>query len=276
MPKPHTARPKIHWPGLGRRHSWRHRQVYANHWANWAAVLHARHTRIGYRCRALSLVLGRNQAATRHRVNHRHYRSWQLLKLSFSIGPLFLRFVSALRMPAARSTLRGLAPLDAIANAQSRSDHGQLSKEQKIPRREGAFIQTAANGLPNTTILLPITRVSSRLHETLETQLSTRLDVQSVGQSVQLVNRVINERMRLEEQTRRTLVTRHLRENSKSETVRRDQIVSESERTAPSVSTQRGQVPGSWPFDIERLTDQVVRSIDSRILAHRERMGNVF
>lgn len=37
-----------------------------------------------------------------------------------------------------------------------------------------------------------------------------------------------------------------------------------------------GISPSRTPIDIEQLTDQVVRNIDNRIVAHRERLGRVF
>jgi hypothetical protein len=43
-----------------------------------------------------------------------------------------------------------------------------------------------------------------------------------------------------------------------------------------ATSTRRFTEPGAPPpVDVERLADQVVRQIDRRIVAHRERVGRI-
>jgi hypothetical protein len=97
-----------------------------------------------------------------------------------------------------------------------------------------------------------------------------------------MVNRVINERKRYED-LRRTLVDR--------EQLRLPRAVTNAEVESPLAVTPKRSAGAAdplamspnpthglatFPIDMDRLTDQVVRTIDSRIIAHRERLGRVF
>jgi len=54
----------------------------------------------------------------------------------------------------------------------------------------------------------------------------------------------------------------------------RESLVTTRDPASPSAT--RGRPAGPPPIDVDRLTDQVIRQIDSRLLAHRERLGRVF
>jgi hypothetical protein len=98
----------------------------------------------------------------------------------------------------------------------------------------------------------------------------------TIGHGARLINRIVTERNRLEETARRSFVTRVHREpvpvakQAVSEPTIYESSVNRSASWGPPIN-QSG-----WPVDIEKLTDQVVRSIDGRIVAHRERIGKVF
>jgi hypothetical protein len=93
-----------------------------------------------------------------------------------------------------------------------------------------------------------------------------------------LVSRIANERRRIEASSRRDLFTREQPEFAMiaNKAVRNEAIFESPQvmRTGTAV----GAMPSvtALPLDIESLTDQVVRSIDSRLVAHRERLGKVF
>jgi hypothetical protein len=94
-------------------------------------------------------------------------------------------------------------------------------------------------------------------------------------------------RMLVEERTRREMVSAAtsrpkivLRAASLGPDAARSQMVDEATPSKKSGATadRRSTVPTAAEpaLDIERLTDQIVRKIDERILAHRERMGRAF
>jgi hypothetical protein len=93
-------------------------------------------------------------------------------------------------------------------------------------------------------------------------------------------------RLLIEERTRRELLTLvgpqplHPRPAPAPEPARqRSRRPDEEERTvveAEAPGRRPGAVAAAQALDVERLTDQVVRRIDERLLAYRERLGRAF
>ena len=266
MPEPYANKLESHSNGFHRK------RRQSDRWTTWAKGFHARYFRIGYRGWSLALVLAGNHAFSLQRVDKWYCRSLQLFaNLRLSIGPFIQRHKVA---RSAGPTFTEFAAPDGSSNGQSPPDHELSVRQNILPLKDSFSIQHVAD-MSHPPILLPIQRVSSRLNETFERQLIARFEVRSLASRFEFTNRVINERQRLEERTRRTEITARLREYPKPSTGKVERI-SESERTMQSVSVRTSQMTGGWSLDLERLTDQVVRNIDSRLIAHRERMGTVF
>ena len=88
-------------------------------------------------------------------------------------------------------------------------------------------------------------------------------------------HQVVAERRRFEDQTYRVLLTLQQHETTK-QVQRSEETVIHSSREFDVRSAERFGPKARAPIDIEQLTDQVVRQIDNRIVAHRERLGKVF
>lgn len=274
MPKLHDARTKTHLHGFERSRSRRRKAVHGNRWALWATGLYVRHARIADRLRGLALVLARNQLINLHRVSRWYHKSPKLFsQLRLSLGPFFLRLPSdKAKVSFLRLTQQTFEP-HRDSGAQSTELHGQFLAAQHFRSRASTWLKR--NESPDFMVLSPTTRVGTRLTEIIQEQWS-RFETRSMTQQFDLVNRVIDGRRRFEVQTRRNLINRDRWEHAKDANVRREPTVIESEHTARSGSGHPNRMAGEWPLDLERLTDQVVRTIDSRIVAHRERTGNVF
>ena len=92
--------------------------------------------------------------------------------------------------------------------------------------------------------------------------------------SFALIRRVMDERRRIEDQTYRVL-TFQQRETTKD--IRHvEETVFHSARDSNLRSVEKIAALTRTPIDIEQLTEQVVRQIDNRIVAHNERFGKVF
>lgn len=93
-----------------------------------------------------------------------------------------------------------------------------------------------------------------------------------------LARQIIQRCERMEE--RRTLSCVLRREGPAAASIRSEGGPDESTRTSPwGLSAGKpgfAMSPPQASIDLNRLTDQVVRQIDSRMVAYRERMGNVF
>lgn len=92
------------------------------------------------------------------------------------------------------------------------------------------------------------------------------------------VRRVLEKCERVEERPRQSLVLR--REVQAAVATTSDSRLKEIIATSPwGISVGKSgfaMTDGQMPIDLNRLTDQVVRQIDDRMVAHRERMGTVF
>lgn len=135
---------------------------------------------------------------------------------------------------------------------------------------------------PMNTYVLPVQRVLSRtttfsgIDEVVERQASASTILTEMCDRA--VRRVRQKCERIEERRMQSLVLR--REARTIEATGLDSRPKEIVTTSPW-GTAVGKpgfamTNGQMPIDLNRLTDQVVRQIDSRIVAYRERMGKVF
>lgn len=118
----------------------------------------------------------------------------------------------------------------------------------------------------------PVSRVFSRFEERDPGVVLRKLLYENESQKV--VERITTDHMRVEQRTRGDMV---IKTQTKPATVVEDRR-SELETQFASTSKTRGP---SWPekppeINVEQLTEQVIRRIDHRITAYRERLGRAF
>lgn len=154
-----------------------------------------------------------------------------------------------------------------------------------IEHRQLRAFATAFPGSPNVyaPIVSAMRRVTAAMAITqepakpnhgvnLQTHIShLRCETRPVERSPEIAKRVLDKRRRVEDHA--SGVTRELLQ-SPSRT-KATPVVHPFEEFEARVA-QHNRVTPQSPVDIERLTDHVVRCIDERMLAHRERMGRVF
>jgi len=100
------------------------------------------------------------------------------------------------------------------------------------------------------------------------------LDTSLTSQSSWFGERVVDGTRRVEEHTPRVLTLQQ--RDAKRDIRHTEQTEILSAREFYTRSGERVTLNGRAPLDLEQLTDQIVQKIDSRIVAHRERMGKVF
>jgi hypothetical protein len=131
------------------------------------------------------------------------------------------------------------------------------------------------------TIVLPVQRVLARTTHWVDTDQVSQQRISTTTNLTEMCHRAVRRVMekceRVEERRMQSLV---LRRESRSPVA----AVSGSKKEIIATSPWGPSVgkPGlamtdtQIPIDLNRLTDQVVHQIDSRIVAYRERMGKVF
>jgi len=230
----------------------------------------------------MGLVLARSQIISFRQVERWQHTSARLLpRIQLSIGPILLRFGDAatrllLALPRAKieNNSGGVTP-ESADRGQRNGQHWSLNRPQSAaPTGAGVPFRTSRAVLQNSLFQSPLMRVFDREYKPASDL--TRFEARLVQRSFQLVTRVLTERRRLEEDVRRHFVSREQRVTpAVNNNAMAENTVYESSRTMRT-GTDRPTTPSGWPIDIEKLTEQVVRNIDSRIIAHRERTGSVF
>jgi hypothetical protein len=234
-----------------------------NRWLHWAQSLADRHSRVAANRRGLSLTF--LHPATNLLLScGRWSRAAATIapQINLSIG-LILRSLQQAGGDESASwrkmewQVEGVKQIESLAaDPQASVVKQQINTWQRPLQRvfARAMVEVAGETAP----------LSRARHETL-----------LVERSLQIVRRVVDERRRVEEQARRTLVAREQRNVSRPTAAAAQETLMQSPRGL-RVGAQGMMQTTAPPIDIEQLTDRVVSNIDSRIIAHRERMGRLF
>lgn len=283
--------PKAHktYPLLRELRRWQprlRRGANSGRWAAWAESLQEHYGRIAIRHSALPLILAK-QTALLARIDRWQHTALQFYpKINLAIGPILLRFGSS-ETPSPLVMHRLTTLMRAVSQSNRESIGGRrlrLSKPsvngRNLDGRSGSDYSSntsrldVSGSLAQTALMTVFARAGA---EDRGFGSASRYETALVQRSLLLVSRIANERRRIEESTRRDLVTRERQEFSKIVSRRiHDDAVAEATQGLRAATT--GAMPSvtALPLDLESLTDQVVRSIDSRLVAHRERLGRVF
>lgn len=262
-----------------------HQQRPANRWVDWAQMLYERHARVPFRSRGLAVVLAENRSMTLREVERRYFAPANFLsQIRLSIAPVLRGLDREVRSRLSQSTLKEFATL-AHAFTHTRSERDRYHTKELLKTRRDfyslanppASAQRVVEELTNSHDTSAFVRIFNRflVNRGPESTLQ-RNEAAAIRPGMQLIKRIVTDRKRLEENMRQGLVTRVHRETTRAaqRTV--------SERTVYEAAPNRNTTSASWvnqnssPVNIEQLTEQVVRNIDGRIVAHRERLGKVF
>jgi hypothetical protein len=283
--------------------------VAALGWSRWARTISSRHQRIGSRHRFAVMRL-LHRANPIFQSSHR----WELRALSLfprinlAIRPILHQsslkgspvdrpfLLSRTREIREPRTLRHgdlQTAVDRFLKTQRRPGESSEVRTNADPTQTASVMRSIAmsgeltgdrNFVPDHSNLAgqrPLSRVFRRLaRPEAETQGRTRL----TKQMLETTRRVTEERRRIERYTFTTAAVRQEQVSRKilnqtMETQRKleDQILSLSKGRGLSDNAQ-----GSWPISasddlsIQQLSEQVMRRIDDKIVAHKERMGTLF
>jgi hypothetical protein len=255
-------------------------------WTSWARRIRGRHERIVRHAAGLRFILARAGGGMVRQINQWRrnvFATYPTIRLS--IGPLiFQPDERAARWPLPPGASMRFALPDLSAGSK------EIEVVQAIDqgnRREGSagasaddrrFVTAGGEersaGLLNTPIGRVFARASvggtesdSRLtrHETISLQQSLKLEKQTERRRVEEIRRHLNLTL-----SRHELVTRTINKVQQETVIESPHVLQ-----ARSRGIARGSEFGA-AFDLDQLTDSVVRNIDRRIIAHRERMRRVF
>jgi hypothetical protein len=239
-----------------------------NRWLNWAQSLADRHSRVGANRRGLSLTFLQPARTPLFSCERWVRAAWTIApQINLSISRI-LRFLQ----PSGEDESAGMRMTERRGKTIV-DRRGESPRMVAVEHIEGLAAKRRSDALQK-----PLQRVFARAmaEESGETATASRAQRETVllEQSLRITRRVVDERRRVEERPRRTLVTREQRGDPRP-TAAVQETVMQSPRGL-QVGAQGLAQTTAPVIDIEQLTDRIVRNIDSRIIAHRERMGRLF
>lgn len=272
------------------------RDLPSARWADWTDALIGRHAHVFSRHHTLAMPLVQPTILLLRTERWQH-NAWNLfpqIKLAISpllretvwkVSPLPLpgmtkdfpkadrpgdRLASAMQSGAAATDEANAHDLAARTVAESGAEH--LSQPIMIDRQKANARESLIEDEPRVerieaNWLSPLSRIfrRSRAFETEMLSSQTLL----ADESLQLVNRIAHKQARIEQTIAQNTVVQQQKQR---------EVAAEIESALQKSSTGRTGVAFDQPptINIAELAEQVVRQIDSRIVAHRERMGRTF
>jgi hypothetical protein len=260
--------------------------VPSDRWTGWAQSLRERHGHIFLRHHGMAMTLAMPSALFYVCCQRWENAAWTLCpQINLAISPILQQTIwhraSVLLAAQARSVpARTPLPISARAPAQQPGERQWVGADLLEPALP-AGKQMLALAAPDPDWHMPLQRVFRRANvdDVYETVMVSQVHHARLvaQQSLQILRRVVEERQRVEASERRTIMTRQQKEVTSVVTAAEAREVMMHSPHGPKVGgsgmTQTASPPA---INLEQLTDQVVRHIDSRIVAHRERMGKLF
>ncbi|MGB9180931.1 MAG: hypothetical protein WCB68_16990 [Pyrinomonadaceae bacterium] len=275
------------WRGPARR------VLPSEQWTNWAASLGGQHGRIFARSRVLAMLLALPPVPLFLRSQRWKHYAWNLFpQINLAIGPVlretawrgfpvllpsttierFLK-LKPLSNEVASARQRDPARMESYVHHYSATDLIKVSARESLIEHERVVEQAKADW-PQ-----PLSRVFRRIeaHET-QTLWSQKL---LAKESLQLVRRVAHERERIERAVEQTTVLRQQKKEAAA--AENEQVFPKSSISRMGVafnqsdaSSSGAQMMASSAINIAELTQQVMRQINSQIVARKERRGKSF
>jgi hypothetical protein len=270
------------------------RDVPAERWSSWARSLAERHGRIALRHGPLAFTLAEGPRPISLLSQRWESYAWRLYpQINLAIGVVLRETVGAgtsiPSSPPAQIELRqAILPRDdgSAVRLQSRNRPGSHDR----PHATGLELeQRHALRSINAAALTPLGYVFNRL-DARGTAIQSRHGL-SAPASLQLARRVVEERQRVEVRTPSTTVVRHQQQVTTAQAggaILAPQSGMRASTPAESGVGQSASLLPHWASNarahtddgplapaitIEQLTEQVVRQLDHRLMAYRERRG---
>lgn len=262
-------------------------------WTTWARSLAAGHRRIYSRHLAAVMQLLR-PALPIHRSSHRwELHAWSLFpRINLVVRPVLQQLADKSSSADQGRTSRSIDAFklrkDFLAGVRTPAQ--TLLKSRNLVEADGPRAERGkSQALPNLTDPNPALGPSQSRHAPLNRVFRRLLtpDIQTehrqliTKESVKIARRVIGEVQRVERYGPTSMVTknegRKTFENARGSETKLQEQLNEISKAVPDI--MHGKSPFVAPLNgltIEQLTEQVMRRIDDQIVAHKERMGNVF
>ena len=258
--------------------------VIGGRWSGWARSMSGRHQQVVSKHRFVVLTLLRRTVPMYFSSHRWELKAWSLfprINLAIDVRPQGFVFKTSLLSRTAkaqraqqidhRETMRLVEKSLALQNARSNSNKiASAAMEPEVVTPSVLTVSGVSRGRA-------LDRVFRRLmiHEHTSGILK--------HEALKIVHRVTEERRRVEERRQMPTVLRQQRSASLSQeqiselTGRSTNQVTALDRFGGNVRSAEAMPSNAMPnINLQQLTDHVIRQIDDRIIAHKERMGKLY
>ena len=260
--------------------------VLVGRWSRWARSMSGRHRQVVSKHRFVVMTLLRRSVPLYLSSRRWELKAWSLfprINLAIDVRPHAFVFKTSLLSRAAQ------------AQRAQHIDHHHEREATRLVEKSLAIVKarnprTESETVVVTPSILNVSDLSGRraldrvfrrltIHES-ETRTKGILRTEALN----IVHRITEERRRVEERASTPTVLRQQRPVSLSQE-QLNEIVGKSTNQMSSLDRFGGNMrnadampsPFTTPnFNLQQLTDHVIRQIDDRIIAHKERMGKLF
>lgn len=232
----------------------------AEQWSRWARAFRDRYGRLAAHRRALTMILVQPLAWLYWLGNRWANVAFTLCpQIHLAITRIFPQLFWT-KFSTPRTSNSVLQFLEKALESRGRLSGNRASGTRRI----GARLGDTSWSIPLTQFLAPV-----HGHVTVQSLPNCQLS----QETLRILRHAVQERQRIEERVHRSMVVRK----------HRDDFMVEASRTAPRsvpmedfVARSQSTVAALPPVNIEQFADQILRHIDYRFRAYRERMGKAF
>lgn len=272
----------------------------AGRWGVWARTIAARHVLVARQHRGGAMTLYAPSYALHLSSRRWQLNAWSLFpRVNLTVAPLLNRLApeSFLRRRAASATARAefaagrggdaASQRGAAVGTPARGRDAGPARPTQWPPENGLILARRETGgrrvveQTEAREVIPLSRVFRRA-ELGESEAGRQQTAALVGGLRGLARRVTEERRRVEQQARGATVMQQRAQPRHKGFERGDEADASHGRLRPGGFDPARDAPAAAAraappaLNIQQLTDEVIRQIDSRIVAHKERMGKLF
>lgn len=281
---------------ISKKMSWQRPPAAVGRWSQWARSMSGRHKQVVSKHRFLVMTLLRRMVPLYFSSHRWEMKAWSVfprINLAIDVRPRAFTFKSSSLSKAAKAQ-RALQ-IDHNRREVTRLVEKSLELQQARSSRQQRDDKGIASGRTEreTIVVTPIPNISDVYGRTALERVFRRLVVREsethtkgilTMEALNIVHRVTGERRRVEEPSHTATVLRQQRVVSLSQQQMNElngrsiNQVSAVDRFGSNVrNTETLPSPFMTPnLNLQQLTDHVIRQIDDRIIAHKERMGKLF
>ena len=267
---------------IGKKMSWQRPPTPVGRWSQWARSMTGRHRQVVSKHRFVVMTLLRRTVPlyfSSHRWEQKAWSIFPRINLAIDVRSQAFVFKTSFLSQAAR--IQRAVQIERQQTEVTRLVEKSLALQQRRSVRETVVVTPSVLNVSEVYERSALDRVFRRL---VVRESETHMKGIVRNEALNIVRRITEERRRVEERSETATVLRQQQPVSLNQE-QMNELTGRSTTNGSAVdrfgSNVRNTDAMPTPFmtpnlNLQQLTDHVIRQIDDRIIAHKERMGKLF